>query len=114
MSFGVCDKCSAGLEMVIPKNFTIFGQQFTVEFDPELHNREDYVGQHRPRQNKIVLSPAGPNMPVTRMEETFIHEIVHAVLSLLSEEELDGKEKFVDTFALALHQVIKTAEGTAT
>ena len=39
--------------------------------------------------------------------DTFIHEIIHGILDTMGETELSSNEKFVNTFAGYLYQVIK-------
>lgn len=90
----------------IPKSFQIFGKTYTVEYDNKLRRNIDAVGSCCPRQNKIVLEP---DQIKQRLEHCFIHEAVHAILSELNEDELYHNEKFVDTFAAALHQVLQTS-----
>lgn len=41
------------------------------------------------------------------INSTFIHEIIHEILDTMGETELSSNEKFVNTFAGYLYQVIK-------
>ena len=43
------------------------------------------------------------------IEQTYLHEVVHFILGAMGEDKLNDNEKFVDTFAGLLHQILKTS-----
>lgn len=95
----------------IPKSFQLFAQTIKVEFDPDLVFDSDARGVAAYRENLIkILSKDNEKRPDEQIEKSFYHELVHWILHLMSEDELSDNEKFVDTFALLLHQFHKTAE----
>lgn len=94
----------------IPVSFQIFGQTYNVEYDDTLRRNTENVGSCSPRQNKITLEP--DQLP-EQLEQCFLHELTHAILGELNENELYHNEKFVDTFAGALHQVLQSAKYDA-
>ncbi len=102
--------------MKIPKQFNLYGQVITVEFDPALHHNEDVHGWAKYRLNKIVLQPSTPQTPISKelLEHNFVHELVHHILYAASEDSFDPplhrRECLVDRIAGLLHQAMTTAE----
>ena len=94
--------------MQIPKQFKLFGQTITVEWDKTLVQQNDETGQARYRDNKIVMQPSTGSIPIphSQLEQTFCHEWVHHILVAMGEKDLAQNEQFVDTFARLLHQSI--------
>ncbi len=92
--------------MKIPKEFKLFGQTITVEYDKELWCREGYVGNASYSHNKITIQPntKGINRSQEQIDQTFLHELVHHILEAMGEDESRSNEKFVDVFASLLHQ----------
>jgi len=96
--------------MEIPKEFTIFGTTITVEFDNDKGDRERAYGLAEYKQNKIILQNKsdGDVIKDSEIETTFLHESIHIILNKLGCHDLNGDEKFVNQFARALHQFLKT------
>lgn len=95
--------------MEIPKEFYIGGLKYNVVFDNEECIKERMFGQMNCHTNKITLSNKSNqgDLPKDLVEQTFIHEAVHGILETMQEHELNGNEKFVNTFSTFLHQLIK-------
>ena len=82
--------------MEIPKKLKIGGHEYTVELvDPETLDND--CGKMNPRRNLIQISS---DMPQSQLEETLLHEIIHACNGGLPEETVDG-------LAHSLYQVLK-------
>ena len=98
--------------MRIPKRFKLFGTTISVAFAEQLNMDDSAKGIASFRREKISIQPSSNCWPRSKasIEQTYCHEIVHHILNALSEDELCANEKFVDTFASALHQVLTTAE----
>lgn len=94
------------LRMQIPKSFKLLGRQFTVI--SSARHCIDCHGICNPDVNQIILSDS---IPRSKRESVFCHELVHAVLSVMGEEELYLNEKFVETFGGILHQALSTMKG---
>lgn len=47
-------------------------------------------------------------MTEERKEQTFYHELTHAILDAIGEDDLNCNEQFVDAFSNVLYQAIKT------
>lgn len=96
----------------IPIEFTIFGQVYNIIITKDLVEKEDNVGLIKYRENKIILQDNNSNLkrPTTHLEQSYLHELVHAILHGMSEYELGENEKFVNLFASALHQILQTSK----
>lgn len=96
--------------MHIPKSFKLFGQTIRIVWLRTLWKREKAWGVWYANRNVIALQlpVAGLNLSREQLEQTFIHEMIHACLDILEYEKLSSDEKFVDRFANALHQTIVT------
>jgi len=92
---------------VVPKTFNIFGSQYTVECRDQFTAMQE-EGTFFPKQKRILLrvSPTEDQVPDAEIEQTFCHELVHAILDAIQEGELYNNEKFTELFGLALHQVL--------
>ena len=105
--------------MKIPTEFKIFDNTIKVEFDNEYCLRNEVYGTARYKKNKITLSNKVTTdnketyLPKTKIEQAFIHEMVHFILreTELDEELKKAKmddERFVSIMSKALHQVLNT------
>jgi len=99
--------------MNIPTSFQLLGQTITVRVQPDLSYDADATGQARYRSNEIVLQKSTPGwqMPRGKLEQVYLHEVVHHILYQMGHKLFDD-EKFVDLFASMLHQVLITQKGT--
>lgn len=102
--------------MKIPKRFKIMGHTVEVITDSDFCIANNCMGVTWDSQNKIVLSDKIVSdseykaIPKSKKEQTYLHEVVHNILSAMNESELNNNEKFVDTFSALLHQVLTTSE----
>lgn len=94
----------------IPERFLIFGRTIDVRLDPTLAHYDGHRGQWRRDGLEIRLQPSTKGVPKTRknVEETFCHELVHAVTERVG---VNLSEQEVDLVGCALYQVIQTAES---
>jgi len=90
--------------MIIPKQFTIFGQTIKVT-EVDVIDSADSCGEYLHSSNEIRLKK---DLLDDIKEQTFIHEVTHCILTNLSYFTLNENEKFVDRFAMGLHQILKT------
>lgn len=86
--------------MEIPNELKIGGHTYTIIKAPSLDH-----GGFEPHELKIYIRPDLPSL----MEETLLHEILHAVRHLTGTEHEDEKEdeRQVNIQALALYQILK-------
>lgn len=98
--------------MLIPKSFELFGQTITVEYRRTLYKSHKAVGLWIVGKNKILLQQRTNTYEITdeQIEQTFLHELTHALLTVLGYENLSNDEKLVDLIGNGLHQVIKSVK----
>jgi len=98
-----------GKSNMIPEEFNLGGMTYIVRPEEEMSHGTEY-GCMDPGANVITLADTWHGKPVSpaRKEEVFFHELVHAVLDAMGNEELNSDEKFVDGFAVLLHQALKS------
>lgn len=114
---GKLDKNSKYSKIKIPKCFYLLGKKINVftESDKLMNDRklglfirdldEIHLASKVTRKGGIIK-----DLSEQQQEHTFYHELVHAILDTMGEEELSDNEKFVDIFSGLLHQSIKTSE----
>ncbi len=100
--------------MEIPKKFSLFGSEYTVGIEKDLINVKGLEGIHSYRKKHIRLQEVCSGHNKETQEHAFLHELIHAILTQMSEFNLNENEKFVDIFAGLLHQSQKTSEYTET
>lgn len=93
-------------KMIIPREFQIFGETYKVKQLLKIH-KDGRWGEHQPTGNIIKIKK---DLNTEQKEQVYLHEIVHCILTNLSYTELNDNEEFVDRFAKALHQIIKTSK----
>ena len=98
--------------MIIPKEFSLFGEKIKVEFKDSLDWETDSVGEARYRESRIVLQKRVKGHPTNRQrqERWFCHELVHHILFQLKEEAYSN-EKFVENVGALIHQFLTTQQG---
>jgi hypothetical protein len=100
---------------MLPKKVKVMGKNFTVELTKSMDEKKGYDnwGKTDFFQNKITLDK---EVNQDQLEETFIHELLHCLLSEtnLNKELNEGKkieeEDFVRRLSPLLYQVLKENE----
>lgn len=92
----------------IPQSFNLGSVVQTVDMKPFIH--DDNVGNQHTSLSKIniALNCTNEPIPVDSQENTFYHELVHAILGFMAEHDLRHNEKFVQTFGNLLYEFEKT------
>lgn len=92
------------------KKFKLGGKQFNVEIVKSIDDTG--LGRTYSMLNKIKIAETWQNFELedSAKEQTFYHELVHAILDELGENELTGNERFVQSFSMLLYQFEKTKE----
>jgi len=98
----------------IPKKFMIGGKTFQVKLNNELDYEKGNEGSIDYRKCEVELQSSKGIMTEDAMKHTFWHEVVHGILDSMGEHIQSNDEKYVDTFALLLHQVIESSNGKIT
>jgi hypothetical protein len=95
----------------LPKKIRVGTRWYSVDVVESMRNksemgRVDYVDQ------KIELARRthhGVPFRLSALEDTFWHELTHAILHNMGEHELNERELFVEEFARRLSAAIRTA-----
>ena len=98
------------MKFVIPQEFKLGGHVFKVNLEKDVLTVEGEYGSFNEVNHTIRLQSPDP-VPVSRVESTFLHELLHAILFELGERELDKNERLIDSIASLLHQALTTGEG---
>jgi len=94
--------------MLIPKKLTILGHTIKVKRVKVLPKQKDCRGLWLTNKNLIYVQIQPGNVDLE--EQTFYHELVHAILDNLLYIDLSEDENLVDRVGSALHQALKTME----
>ena len=89
------------------------GRTIEVEYNEKLDDSTGAFGRVLFRKNKVILQPSTDSVGIhhTSIEESFLHELVHWIFFMLSEDkDLGSNEKLVDGIAALLHQALTTME----
>ena len=97
--------------MSIPTSFELFGYTYKVELDQEIWDVDENFGEMMWLQKLIKLVPWSKTIKREQVEQTFYHELVHAILSDMGKVELSRDDEFVDLFAQLLYQYEKSRKG---
>ena len=90
--------------MNTPKSFQLAGIKWKVLENPHLVN----MGECHSQRGIIYLKPDSNYTPAVR-EQTYYHELVHAILFTMGDSG-PHDEKFVDGFAALLHQYMNSVK----
>jgi len=100
------------MKFKIPKSFKLLGFDWKVKYDNKKLNDKENYGESHFFSNSIILSTTQglESLSKDKINQTFFHELVHAILDTMKEHDLSENEKFVDLFGNLLYQFIKTME----
>lgn len=90
--------------MSLPRKFTILHRTYKVSRVNKV-DEDDSYGEFDYASCTIKIKKG---LSPDDEYQTFLHEVVHAILSELSYDNLNNDERFVDVFSKALYQIIKT------
>ncbi len=97
--------------MNIPKRFKLFGHTIEVSTESDYEDKEDGQGTAYFNKNRIIVQcNKALKRPVTRMEQCYLHEVIHMIFHELHYTKETYNEQMVDQIASALHQVLATSE----
>jgi len=99
--------------MDIPAKFKLFGSEYDIKINNNLLAELGIDGRHASHTKTILLRTFGDGYHYnpSYIEQTYFHEIIHAILCVCGYDELNKDEKFIECFANALHQVLTTGTG---
>lgn len=84
------------------KKFTLGAINWTVKVDNIKLDKLNLLGLCEFPKSKISIYNKG--IDENLVEQTVYHEVVHAILESMGENKLSANDKFVQGFALLLHQ----------
>jgi hypothetical protein len=96
----------------IPKRFKILGRTVEVVWVDDLLQSSDFCGAARYRMDQVALqTPNDAYRPTpAQLENTFCHEVVHWMLYMSGNHDLNKQESAVELLGAMLHQILSTAE----
>lgn len=94
---------------MIPTKFSVGGLDYHIEKTGSLRYGEEF-GHYCSADCTIHIAATAGGKVLTeeRKEQTFYHELTHAILDAIGEDDLNCNEQFVDAFSNVLYQAIKT------
>ena len=84
------------------KEFTLGAIKWTVKKDESKLDELNLLGLCE--FPKSLISIYADGIDENLVEQTIYHEIVHAILESMGENEISANDNFVQTFSLLLHQ----------
>lgn len=98
--------------MRIPKEFQLFGQKITIEFDDKECTDKDIYGASKGIINSILLCDSLRNikLPEDKVYGVFWHETLHAILDRCGYDKISEDEQFVDLVSGCIAQVLVSAK----
>lgn len=97
------------MKFEIPNTFSAGGLDYRVLSEESLRYGEEYGHWNGSTCTiHIAETAGGEKLTEERKQQTFFHELVHAALDAIGEDELNDNEQFIDAFSNTLYQAIKT------
>ena len=95
-----------------PSRFKIFGINWKIIDGTDYLENKGLYGEcsYTEKLIRIAIKAHGIERHSDDIQQTILHEIMHAILHSMNEDELSKNEKFVDIFASIFHQIITTNE----
>jgi len=98
------------MKLTVPTEFKLAGHTYTVELKKNVLVTDGEYGSLNEITHVMQLQPPNP-VPVSRVECTFLHELLHAIFFELGEAELDKNERLINSISGLLHQALTTSHG---
>ena len=95
----------------LPKKIRVGTRWYSVEVVEAMQNKSE-MGRIHYDKRTIELAKSthhGVRFRLSALEETFWHELTHAILHDMGEHQLNNRESFVEEFARRLAKAIQTA-----
>jgi len=80
---------------------------FTVTDVPIVDGDKNILGQ---TDHALCTIELKEDMPQALRKQTLLHELVHAWLQMISEDDLTGNEQFVSALAMAMFDSVEVVE----
>lgn len=96
------------MELIVPRSFKLLNRNYKVTRPKAIIVDGEELNGYCESDVATIRIEKGLDKELA--DETFLHEMTHAILFALGYDELSYDEKFVGSFSAALHQVLKTAK----
>jgi hypothetical protein len=96
--------------MIIPSTYKLNKTIININIDDDECTEAGAYGLYYHQDKLIVLCNKFMGKPLSKKvkEQSLTHELIHSILDEMGEDRLNKNEKFVDDFAILLHQAFKT------
>ena len=98
------------MKFKIPKKFKVGSIDYEVKRVEHCGINDDFGRWYPFGFIEIANQSGGYNISESRQQQTFLHELTHAILAQMGKEELNEDESFVNTFSSFLSEAISTME----
>lgn len=97
--------------MIKIKKFELFATTIITKTNANLTWKRGLLGEAQYEPALIEIQEVNGNIEwsPSDYERCYLHEVVHHILNVMSEDQLVKNERFVDIFARCMHQFLKTA-----
>lgn len=92
----------------IPEKFILGGVEHKVIFERTVGDNCDFGQWDSVGTIRIAEMVGSEKVFPSRQRQTFWHEFIHSILSIMGKEDLNNDESFVNTFASFLSGAIDT------
>ena len=99
--------------MFIPSEIVLFNQTIKIKYSRTLMYKHNMFASWEYAKNEIILQQSTRKCPLTpeQIEQSLIHELVHAALDLMGHDKLSSDEVFVCSMSNLIHQFIGQIEN---
>jgi hypothetical protein len=98
-------------QLNLPKKIRVGNRWYSVDVVESMRNKSEMGRVHYERRTIELAQRTHHGVPfrLSALEDTFWHELTHAILHSMGEHELNNRESFVEEFARRLSAAIRTA-----
>ncbi len=98
-------------QLNLPKKIRVGNRWYSVDVVESMRNKSEMGCVHYERRTIELAKRTHHGVPfrLSALEDTFWHELTHAILHSMGEHELNNRESFVEEFANRLSAAIRTA-----
>lgn len=96
----------------IPKQIQLMCRTIDIVYEADLGDKHDLCGAARYRQDQIAIQKKveGCEERFNHQVETYFHELIHWVFTMLEETELNANEALIEKMGKLLAQAALSAE----
>ncbi len=98
-------------QLNLPKKIRVGNRWYSVDVVESMRNKSEMGRVHYDKRTIELAKRTHHGVPfrLSALEDTFWHELTHAILHSMGEHELNNRESFVEEFANRLSSAIRTA-----